>query len=190
MLYRVDNHENQNKQDTNGDNKVSEDDGVVVDDESVLPKLEAEQAEYNGDYASSNSIEDIGSIFLFAAENTNVEWSFKSFESNSNKTYVVSTSHENDMVAQVTNLPHFNELNISWNLHSHPGPNGTKGASYAGGVIRGDWDNVQNFYKRWTKAGKDPYKFPTHGVYHKESKTIYYYTPWNKSIKGPTIKQN
>jgi len=189
-LYRVDNHKDKNIIDVNKDGSVNEADGIRVNDQSILKNLEKEQTDYNGDYAISSSLEDIGNVFLFSASNTDVEWSFQSFYKDKSKVYATSTSHKTDKTSLVSHLPQYSELDLSWSLHSHPGPNGTKGASYASGVVIADWDLVQDFYRRWIKAGKDPNSFPTHGIYHKETSTIYYYTPWERSIKGPIINKS
>jgi hypothetical protein len=192
VLYAVD--ENKKKKDTTGDGKVTESDGVKVEegkkreDRSILPKLAKKDSEYNGGrWASSKSLKDIGNVFLYAATHSNVEWAFRAFEKGGSETFVVSTSNKESSVRQITSLSIFDEKDVTIALHSHPGENDTKGASYAGG--RGDWKNVIKYYGRWTKSGKDPHKFPTHGVYHRYSRTIFYYTPWNKSIKGHTFKK-
>jgi|GEM_PF-3703554 len=176
------------EKDLNKDGKVTEEDGQKVEDQTILPELVKERTDYNGNYASSVNLIDIGNIFLFAAANTNVEWSFDAFKNKNSTTYVVSTSHLTNEVSSVTNMLQFNEFNLTLSLHSHPGPNGTKGGSNVPSTGMGDIPNVINFYNRWVAAGKDPLKFPTHGIYHQASKTIYYYTPWKNGIKGHTFK--
>jgi len=174
------------EKDLNKDGKITEEDGQKVNDQTILPELTESREDYNGNYASSGNLQDIGNIFLFSAANSNVEWSFDAFKNNNSTTYVVATSHQYDKVTSVTSMSKFNELNLTMSLHSHPSPDGTKGASYAGGT--GDYYNVIQFYNRFIAAGKKPDEFPKHGIYHKQTKTIYWYTPWNKSIKGHTFK--
>jgi JAB-like toxin 1 len=184
-LYKID--DQGNKIDINKDGQMTKgDDYITVDDNTILPSLKADQLKFNGDYASSKSLEDIGNVFLFAAANTNVEWGFSAFKKNEETTYVVATSHDDEEVENRAKINPFDEMDLTYDLHSHPSPTGTPGASYAGGV--GDWRNVIAFYNRWIASGREGNEFPIHGVYHKYTNTIYYYTPWKRSIKGHTFE--
>lgn len=186
VLYAVD--ENGQKQDTNGDSQVSESDGQKVNDQSILPQLAENRGGNNGQYAIGSSLEDIGNIFLFASKNTNVEFGFSSFKQNKSDIYIVNTNHTIDHVSKPFKLG-YSEFDLRYHLHSHPGMeaygewyDGTKGGS------SGDMSKLGVYYNNWIAKGNNPSAFPKHGVFHKSTSTIYYYTPWKESIKGHTFK--
>ena len=185
VLYAID--KNSKKKDTNSDSQVDESDGQKVNDKSILPQLSEERSNFNGRYATNESLTDMGNIFLFASKNTNVEFSFNAIKSEGENTqYAIITNHKTNQVSNAKVLG-FDELDFTFRLHSHPGQDGTKGGSDGGATGTGDMSNIIGYYNRWINAKKDPLRFPTHGVFHKDTKTIYYYTPWKQSIKGHTF---
>lgn len=77
---------------------------------------------------------------------------------------------------------------MSWTMHSHPGKDGTKGASgdfRDRGSIAGDFLNIQRSSQYMGNIGKP---LPNHYIYHTDSKVLYNYTPTNSSIYIKTIK--
>lgn len=90
-----------------------------------------------------------------------------------------------------TRLEGYDEFNMIFDMHSHPGHanwEGTKGAS------TGDMNNARhNRFKQagmqnidtWFKKDGKWTVYPKHYVYHKQSKTLYHYTPWkpNRHIR-------
>ena len=162
---------------------------ATINDKTLLPQLSQTNEDYKGRYSIGEEMEESGKLFLFLSDNTNVELSFKGYKKNEENSYVVATSHSLDKVVGVK-LKNFTELDLKISIHSHPDPDGTKGASHAYGTGDGDYPNVIRFKHRWDKAGKTPNDFPKHGVYHKETKTMYWYSPWNPSIKGATLNRN
>lgn len=80
-------------------------------------------------------------------------------------------------------------MSLTFILHSHPGKDGTKGGSFASGD--GDIPTSRRYLQRWINSGKPQLDFPIHGIYHPESSTIYYYTPYMRragGIKGHTFR--
>jgi RHS repeat-associated protein len=162
----------------------------VKDNNSVLRQLSTDRTDYIGRYAIDESLEDIGNVFLFASMNSNVEFGFSSFKrDNKSNIYVVNTKHKVSGVDKPYFLG-FSEFDLTYHLHSHPGMKSYDGKWYDGtkGGSGGDMPKLQDYYRKWIGNGKNPHDFPEHGVVHKSSKTIYYYTPWVESIKGHTFK--
>jgi hypothetical protein len=175
VLYAVDNEGN--KKDTDGQKGITEADGQKVEDQTILPELEKTKSDYkDGNYVVRDNNLDTGNLFLFLAGNTKVEWSFEAYQSGNNKLYFLGTNHRTNAVYDGSILPGLNEFNKILDVHSHPGPNGTKGGSSR--IGGGDLYKVDLFLQRWKNAGLNEYKFPKYAVYHKETKTMYWYGPY------------
>jgi hypothetical protein len=71
------------------------------------------------------------------------------------------------------------EFQIAFDIHSHPGE--VRDASVE------DMTNIINRY--WRFYAKELPLCP-HYVYHKRSRTLYEYTPWDDSINKGTIRNN
>lgn len=163
---------------------------ITVQDRSILDQLTESRRDYNGSYAISNSIAETFNVFHFMANNTNVEWGIDGYRATNNNEYIVRTSHSDEAVTRSTILNRYNEFNQIFTIHSHPGNEtweGTKGASIA------DQNSIINSYNRFKQAGmvqseawfkKDGQwtVFPKHYVYHKQSKVLFNYTPWESRV--------
>ena len=169
---------------------TAESDGLKVNDTKILSGLSENRTDYNGNYAISNNKKETFNVFYHMANNTNVEWGIDGYRTSGDNEYIIRTSHNDEGVTMSTSLSRYNEFNQIFNIHSHPGDatwEGTKGAS------TGDQNIVINRYNRFQGAGmKHPdvwFKkdgqwtvFPKNYVYHKQSKTLYNYTPWKSNI--------
>lgn len=154
---------------------------ITVTDRTIFDQLTENRnpKDYDGSYAISNSHET-GDVFLFAANNTNVEWGLEGYQGKESRQYVLHTQHKKASVASRDNSKE--GLTISnqfFDIHSHPGPNGTQGGSGYGVLISGDKRFVMN---RYYEAKEKGVSLPTYYVFHKESKKIYQYNPWQYSI--------
>ncbi len=167
---------------------------TTVNDQSILPGLSTSRSDYDGNYAITNNKNEAFKVFYHAANNTDVEWGIDGYRTSSGNEYVLRTSHKKDEVAASTGLSQYSELNMIFNIHSHPGDGiinweGTRGGS------DGDMDNIRNRYDRFQDAGMSHTGtwfqrndnnqwsiYPKHYVYHKQSKNLYHYTPWKSSI--------
>ena len=179
------------KSDWDAGNKVN---GLKVNDRSILPNLEKSRADFNGNYAISINKKEIFNVFYFMANNTNVEWGIDGYRTEGNNEYILRTSHGEDYVHSSTRLSQYNDLKMIFNMHSHPGSDGTRGGSGDfGHTYMGDMANISARYRRFSNAGmtnintwfkvNDEYTvFPNHYVYHPESKNLYHFTPWESSI--------
>ncbi len=177
-------------------NTGNTDNGIKVNDRSILPDLTKNRTDYNGNYSISTNKKEIFNVFYHMANNTNVEWGIDGYRTSGAKEYIIRTSHDAGSVTVSTTLSGYNEFNQIFNIHSHPGDatwEGTKGASGYGDYYSGDMANIANRYRRFQNAGMkntstwfkkdDRYTvFPKHYVYHKQSKVLYNYTPWKHNV--------
>ena len=161
-------------------------DALRVNDRSILQGLSTARNDYNGNYAISNSPE-VGAVFVFAANNSNVEWGLSAFEGDN---FVLSTSHKAGAVSPATAINGFNENNMMFKVHSHPGYDGTKGASNVRG-INDDMYNIIQMAHRFAELGTYTHEnFPKHFVYHSHTNVLYQYTPYINSIHIGPVKKN
>lgn len=137
-------------------------------------------------YAVTNSSE-AGRIFIFASNNTDVEWGLLGVNTQGGRRFIITTSHNKREVhpARINRLAGFDEFQIAFDIHSHPGEDGTKGAS--GTRVIGDVANINERDKRFHAQG---ISLPPHYVYHKHSRTLYQYTPSESSIDKGVIRNN
>ena len=75
--------------------------GLVIKDTSILPSLNQKDPYFNGNYVISNDFEEMASLFLFMANNTDVEWRFDGYRTSDKNVneYIVATSHNANTVA-------------------------------------------------------------------------------------------
>lgn len=162
---------------------------ITVADRTIFDQLTENRnpQDYDGNYAISNSHE-IGDVFLFAANNTSVEWGILGYQGEEGRQYVLHTQHEKASVAsRDSEKEGLTISNQFFDMHSHPGPNGTQGGSGYGVLISGDKKFVMN---RYYEAKEKGVSLPTYYVYHKESKKIYQYNPWHSSIYIKRVTNN
>ncbi|WP_291530578.1 JAB-like toxin 1 domain-containing protein [Bacteroides sp. UBA939] len=162
---------------------------ITITDRTIFDQLTENRnpKDYDGSYAISDSHE-VGDVFLFAANNSNVEWGLEGYQGEEGRQYVLRTQHETSSVSSRNNSKE--GLTISnqfFAMHSHPGPNGTLGGSGYGALISGDRRFVRNRYYEAREKGVSP---PTYYVFHKESKKIYQYNPQQSSIYIKKVTNN
>ena len=124
VLYAVD--KSGNKTDTNGDGSVNESDGAKVNDKSLLPQL-ADKTNIghaislgepiSGPVANTDNRTDAYNVFKFAAENSNVEWSYQRYTDNSAS---IATANENSTTITGKNHVSNRGKTVSADIHSHP----------------------------------------------------------------------
>lgn len=158
---------------------------LTINDRTILDMLSCKSAEDNLNYAVSSS-EDIGNIFLFVSNNSDVEWKLQGFKLDNKSVYVIGTNHKADEVTGLLGEKgEFLEKNLKFDIHSHPSVNdNVKGASGADTPklgLYGDMKVITNRYYRMKNS------LPPHYVYHRKSKSLTQYTPWNSSIHTTVI---
>ncbi len=164
--------------------------GLKVNDKSVLPSLTYCDIKTQTAHAVTGNISDAFNVFYFATSNTNVEWAITGFWNNNrtSKSYYLGTNHIKDLVTNGTGLSSIDVFDVFLFIHSHPGVDGTKGASYVDGIYD-DFDRAVSRYHDYVNAGmkrtdtwfqKDNknVQYPRHYVYHPATKTLYHYKPF------------
>jgi len=183
MLYVVDKKGNIN-------DKIE---ALKVNDQTILSGLSTDREGTSDNYTKTSSTE-VGNVFEFAANNSNVEWGMQGVKTKNGIEYVLATSHDVDGVNidGARSKLGFTESQIKFDLHSHPGDGGTfegsRGASHVPGTI-------DDMYRINTRSNAD-YRsgtynastFPRYFVYHKKSKTLYQYTPYENSLNIGIVK--
>ncbi len=166
MLYAID-----------GSGNKKDNDGVKVNDQSLLPELlktKTSSSGYGVSYASTDNKDDAFNIFLYGNTNSNVEWGLDGFKyPYSGKEYVLSTYHV-DYTSPGEKSIGYNSAYQLFDIHSHVKYNGKFGAS------PGDMDYINNKASDLVKSGISI--VPLHYVYEKENKTFY-----NYNTKKPNI---
>lgn len=143
--------------------------------------------DYNGIYAISSSNE-VGDVFLFAANNTGVEWALEGYQGEKGRQYVLSTEKiDNEVGFRDNSREGLTMANQFFGIHSHPASNGTEGGSGYGSMYGGDRKGVINNYY---KAQEQKIPLPAYYVYHKYSKTLYQYNPWVSNIYIKKVTDN
>ena len=149
---------------------------MIINDKSLLKQLSLSRNDvpkYSNhiNYVSSQN-KEIGSLFLFLSDNTDVEWGLSGFRLPNKKEYVLTTLHSNQGTFSGSEIRNneCNMQNMIFDIHSHPGKNAVKGAS--------DHD-MKTFMER-SKYPQAPY--PIHYVYHQYTKNLYHYNSSNNCI--------
>ncbi|WP_306308329.1 JAB-like toxin 1 domain-containing protein [Bacteroides faecalis] len=101
---------------------------IQVFDKSLLKGLEKNKGKYTLDrmlYTTTNSAYDAANVFLFAENNTNVEWTLKGGYMDGKKTFILGTDNNENRVTGIYGLtkvenalfPNFEPI---FDIHSHP----------------------------------------------------------------------
>ena len=161
---------------------------ISVNDRRILDELTKNRKRTDVNYTITQSAE-VGKVFLFAADNSNVEWSLQGFSDGEYRNYVLGTNHMPNSVSPTLGKNEgFLESMCVFDIHSHPSiKDDIKGAS--GGDLGPDklYGDMRNIVNQYNRLGA---KTPRHYVYHRNSKTFYQYTPWKSSIKLTTIRNS
>jgi len=162
---------------------------IRVNDTKLLSQLAANPDAKSHSAITSNST-DVFTLFKFAADNSNVEWSLSGFKDNNQNKFYLNTQH-----AELYSLlgygagGAFNEKDMLFNVHSHVFENGAKGGSGY------KYDKFDPKTGKYVLSGYDSFGgsdgipaahlYDTTGkvmplyVYHRYSKGLYKYTPWS-----------
>ena len=172
-------------------------DYITVNDRSSLDDLTIDRKDYDGHYSVCNK-EDAFKIFKFGADNCDVEWAVAGYrKTDGGLKYVVGTANENPdvlytgAVYSFHNIKGFNKYDLSFEIHSHFGPNATQGASE--GFSGTDMGSVISTYNDYvskglpTQMGKG---FPRFYVYTANTHILFNYTPWKSSVFIRKIKSS
>lgn len=151
-------------------------DYIVVKNSDILSNLEGNGIQY---YTSAGNIDDFFKIFLFAADNSDVEWALHRGKDNS---YTIGTSHNDHGVDAYSVLGGTDEIPMA-SIHSHPNV-----------VTYKKERETMGYDDGWIQYGNDRQKVywgvvPMYNyVYFPKSKTLYnveYHNP--RYIKRITI---
>ena len=153
---------------------------MIVRDRNILPDLAKHRKGFDGtNYAVSGSPET-GDVFLFAAQNSNVEWGLDGFKNNGKNEYVVYTDHTNEIKISARGWHMFKDKPILFEIHSHPTNSmNYRMASGFGKDYYGDMATIKNYYDLTGKV-------PDNYIYHPYSESLIKYTPWNPQSKIQT----
>ena len=153
---------------------------IDLDNSSILEAL----AGKNGvaSYTSSTNIDDFFKVFLFASDNSNVEWALHRGQDNS---YTIGTMHDDESAG---NWEDYGIKKPIASIHSHPNiPNNVLDETFSMGFIRAGHGKAQFIHgKDWHNAREDIKNNNTKArksyVYFPISKNIYYL-----SYNGPKL---
>ena len=174
------------RRDENGD--YIKGSAIKIKDKSLLSGLSKFSGEstkdnlgnfYFAHYGISDNKEETFKLFKYLADNTDVEWSVASYETDGEDIYYLGT-YKAETIAPGHSQKFMDEKMLTSVIHSHPDVNGTEGASGdEGSYYTGDMQLILERSRRFKKWGL---KLPTHYVYHKHTQIVYKYTPYRSDI--------
>jgi len=165
----------------NDDYDINESAGSVTvnqneDGSSVLSDLADKKFNTDGynelSVAKTSSFDDAFNVFLFAADNSSVEWSLDGFNVDGENSFVLGTQHEERVAINTHYL--FSGLSLenkTFDLHSHPETKGGSGYELEGYMYG---DKLRQ-YRQYTRHGASSSLL--YYIYHRDSKNLYQYTP-------------
>ncbi len=148
---------------------------IQVSDKSVLNGFIESQTGRDlwdrKEFSSTHSISDAANIFLFAADNTTVEWTLKGGYINDKETYILGTNNSENSVTNIYGLTEvdkaiYPDFKAIFDIHSHPN---NPFASQR------DMDNVKKFMD------------VKYGIYYKDERTFFSYTDKEKRKNSITV---
>jgi RHS repeat-associated protein len=157
------------KTDINGDKKIDDKDAITVQDKSILPELSQEGTAISK--ASTTNSNDAANIFIFASDNSKVEWTVVKYSGDKGSdNYMIATWHSPDW-SPGSALLGITESSVRSSIHSHPGiaTNNKSESQSMGSVIEGKADgDLARSNQRYVNNGmKEPYPsyvyFPNSG---------------------------
>jgi hypothetical protein len=158
---------------------TEEKDGQRINDTKILAELEKDQVSgnrYGIHYTKSNSQSDMLNLFLFTANNTNVEWSISGYKNDDGQSTFTLSTFNVDYAAPNSFDTRDKIQNQQFEIHSHAVINHIFGAFGKDADMKNYGDNLRTM----TQLGKNIF---FHGVYEKENKTFYQYTDKNPALK-------
>lgn len=119
--------------------------------------------------ARTTNASDAANVFLFAANNSNVEWGLAGYNTGSDMTYAIWTGHSEDRTP--SSILYQGISKLSFEIHSHPG--GTLIPSPINGANKGDYGVAGHINNIFYKNGSTSY--PRHFMYSKQGKHLWEY---------------
>jgi RHS repeat-associated protein len=94
---------------------------ITIKNKSIFDGLTATGMEsgYAASYVHGNPSE-LASVFLFGADNSNVEWRFSRYDTGDGDRYAIGTIHEESLAIAPAQMGFAREFEIAF-IHSHPG---------------------------------------------------------------------
>ena len=94
---------------------------ITISDRSIFDNLTStgSNSGYTASYSGGNPSE-LASVFLFGADNSNVEWRFSRYNEGNGDQYAVGTAHINDLSPSAAQMGFDYKDEIAF-IHSHPG---------------------------------------------------------------------
>jgi hypothetical protein len=162
---------------------------VDIKDRKLLPQLTG-GLDNGGHSALTSNSTDAFSLFKFAADNSNVEWSLSGFKNAEGGTNFVFNTTHNESEISYKNRFGSEKSDLKFDVHSHPGTaDYTKTASgydlYFNGLKYGGSD--AEYMNTYFNAAKDankrwPSEYPKLFIYHKETGGLYNYNHKSFSV--------
>ena len=113
---------------------------------------------------------DASNVFLFAANNSNVEWGLAGYNTGNDMTYALWTGHSEDRTP--SSILYQGISKLSFEIHSHPGE--TMTPSPINGQNKGDYGLAGAINNVFYKNGSSSY--PRHFMYSKGGNYLWEYT--------------
>lgn len=123
--------------------------------------------------ARTTNASDAANVFLFAANNSNVEWGLAGYNTGKNMTYALWTGHSEDMTPNSILYQGISKL--SFEIHSHPGS--TLVPSPVNGMTEGDYGAAAWVDSEFAKNRN----YPRHFMYSKQGKHLWEYNYYNET---------
>lgn len=119
--------------------------------------------------ARTTNASDAANVFLFAANNSNVEWGLAGYNTGKNMTYAIWTGHSVDLTPPSILWQGISKLSFS--IHSHPGS--TTIPSPRNGANDGDYSSVSAINNLFNNNKSYPY--PRYFMYSKQKQHLWEY---------------
>ncbi|MDR6465962.1 RHS repeat-associated core domain-containing protein, partial [Chryseobacterium sediminis] len=123
--------------------------------------------------ARTTNASDAANVFVFAANNSNVEWGLAGYNTGKNMTYALWTGHSEDMTPNSILYQGISKL--SFEIHSHPGS--TTVPSPVNGMTEGDYGAAAWVDSEFAKNKN----YPRHFMYSKQGKHLWEYNYYNET---------
>ncbi|CAD7807311.1 hypothetical protein CHRY9390_01639 [Chryseobacterium aquaeductus] len=120
--------------------------------------------------ARTTNASDAANVFVFAANNSNVEWGLAGYNTGNNMTYTIWTGHSDDRTP--SSILYQGISKLSFHIHSHPG--GVTIPSPRNAANDGDYGPAGAINNIFYKNGASSY--PRHFVYSNQGHHLWEYT--------------
>ncbi|MEC5174251.1 RHS repeat-associated core domain-containing protein [Chryseobacterium nepalense] len=123
--------------------------------------------------ARTTNASDAANVFLFAANNSNVEWGLAGYNTGENMTYALWTGHSEDMTPNSILYQGISKL--SFEIHTHPG--NVTFPSPVNSMNEGDYGSAAWIDSKFAKNRN----YPRHFVYSQKNKHLWEYNYYNET---------